>query len=156
MKFTFPNKGEFEANIITDILNSEKISYKTKLLGYNSISIKLYDITTSDISYEHYLFVKTLVEKKIQPYITAVKSFELPSFDKENTEANVLHPVPVPVNINATISVSENTPVLEVQELFKQLDKDLTNAFISIQAKSEKKENKVKSFFKNILKGICE
>lgn len=152
MKFTFPNKGEFEANIITDILNSEKISYKTKLLGYNSISIKLYDITTSDISYEHYLFVKTLVEKKIQPYITAVKSFELPSFDKEKTKELQT----VPVSINATISVSENTPVLEVQELFKQLDKDLTNAFISIQAKSEKKENKVKSFFKNILKGICE
>ena len=154
MKFTFPNKGEFEANIITDILNSEKISYKTKLLGYNSVSIKLYDITTSDISYEHYLFVKTLAEKKIQPYITAVKSFELPSFDKDKKEEKEVQPVPL--SINATISVSENTPVLEVQELFKQLDKDLTNAFISIQAKSEKKENKVKSFFKNILKGICE
>lgn len=148
MKFTFTNKGEFEANIITDILNSEKISYKTKLLGYNSVSIKFYDITTSDISYEHYLFVKTLAEKKIQPYITAVKSFELPSFDKDKKELQ-----PVPVSINATISVSENTPVLEVQELFKQLDKDLTNAFISIQAKSEKKENKVKSFLKKIFRG---
>lgn len=155
--FVFTNKGDFETNVITEILDFEKIAYKTKLLTPFS-AVKFYDITIMNTTYEHFLFVKKLADRKLEPYIKASKSYILPCFEKDNKVKNTLvgkikikdfEKIPV-----VNVSVSENTPISELDEAFKKLDKDIENFFVAFEMlKKDKKESAFKNFFKKIFKG---
>ena len=140
----FANKTEFEADIIIDFLNQEGISYKTKISGRMGI-VDLYDIyAKTDLN--HYLFIKQLSEKKLEPYLKTVHSFYfLPCYQKEpaaiHEEINT-----APISVNVTIS--QNTPISELDKLHKQLDGICKNVNVNI---NKNKPEPKKSMFLRLL-----
>lgn len=130
MKFVFTNKGNFETDIITDILKSENIRYQIKSTSpfHNDISI--------DTSYEHFLFVKGLANKKLEPYVKAEISYALPEFN---------------LNRFITVIVEEKTPIQEINELNKELEKYNIEAIYEIEEKPKKsKLQRLIEWFKNV------
>lgn len=92
MKLVFPNKTDFETNIIIDFLNQENIRYKTKLVRSGITDI--YDIEI-DTSYEYYMFIQKLAKEKLEPYLIAMRSFCLPSYEPDKNKN-----IPVTTEIN--------------------------------------------------------
>ena len=85
MKFAYINKTEFEADIITDILGSENINFKTKV-NYKHLPVFFAQLELFDIKfntdYQKYLFVDKLIQDKLNNYKKLEKCFNLPDYDK--------------------------------------------------------------------------
>lgn len=119
MKLIFPNKTELETDIIIKFLNEENIKYHTKLIKRGIVDI--YDIQV-DTSYEYYMFINKLVKEELEPYLIAMKSFCLPSYEpKEHINKEI------PIRINGFPYTSE-----------------LANKVISIPIYEEKQSNLLK------------
>ena len=122
MKFVFTNKGNFETDIITDILKSENIRYQIKSTSpfHNDISI--------DTSYEHFLFVKQLYEKKITPYINAEINYALPDYERRKF---------------VTVIVEPNTSVATIDKIQKQLETMDFDSIFEVDENPPKKKSKL-------------
>lgn len=87
MNFAYIDKNEFEADVITNILSSENIYFKTianeKYLPMfmGVCCLKNYDIKFNT-GLEKYLFIDKLVQEKLNKYQKLEKCFNLPCYDK--------------------------------------------------------------------------
>ena len=112
MKLTFPNKTEFETDIILDILNKRGIKYKYKRLC-STFAGDIYDINV-EMNYEDFINVNEIVKEKIKPYIIATKSFALPSFTP-------IHEI-MPQKKEVEINITRDTPIFVLDEIHQQLN----------------------------------
>lgn len=107
--FLLEKKHPIEAEIIIDILKSEKIPYRLKAIRQESLlmpSILLgYDIEIhSDL--EHFDYVQTLIKKRISDIGRLEMAFDKPSVDRMG---NPIIPIPKTFHIGE-IKVTEYKP----------------------------------------------
>ena len=94
MNFAYIDKTEFEADIITDILGSENINFKTKAtykhfpMFIGIAQLELFDIKFNT-DYQKYLFVDKLIQEKLNNYKKLEKCFSLPAYKKDDIK-NIL------------------------------------------------------------------
>ena len=131
---TFLNKTEFETDTIIDFLKQENINYRTRLVKSGIIDI--YNIEV-DTDFNHYMFIKKIADDKLKPYFTAMKSFCLPSYERDD---EICEEMPITLKIDGvTVKPFDDT---EIMQEFK----------IKMPPKIEIKEYKRESLLYKIIK----
>ena len=119
MKFVFYNQTEFSSSKILDILDSENVRYKLESNKVNPFyNIYIYNITI-DVTYEKFLFLQMLVNKALTPYVTAMKSYDLPSYTPKH---EIVKPKETPINV--TMTITNDTPIVLLDKIHKSIFTD--------------------------------
>jgi hypothetical protein len=131
VRFVFYNQTEFSSSKIIDILDSENVRYKLESNRVNPFcNVYIYNIAI-DVTYEKFLFLQMLINKALAPYVTAMKSYDLPSYTPEH---EIIKTKEVPINV--TMTITNDTPIVLLDKIHKSI---FTDYNVEVVTKKTKK-----------------